>query len=113
VLNQDNSVNSPSSPALRGTVIQIFAPGEGETSPPAMTGSITALASPILASGVNVSIGGVNAQVVYAGAAPEEVAGLVQLNAVIPESVTPGAAVPIALTIGGVTSADGAVIAVQ
>ena len=113
VLNQDNSVNGPSNPALRGTVIQVFATGGGQTSPPAMTASITPMASPILAAGVAVSIGGVNAQVVYAGAAPEEVAGLVQVNAVVPDSVTPGAAVPVAITIGGMTSADGAMIAVQ
>jgi uncharacterized protein (TIGR03437 family) len=29
VLNQDNSINSPANPALRGTVVQIFAPGAG------------------------------------------------------------------------------------
>lgn len=41
VLNQDNSVNGPSNPAGRGTVIQIFATGAGLTSPPSTTGSIS------------------------------------------------------------------------
>jgi uncharacterized protein (TIGR03437 family) len=62
-----------------------------------MTGRITTLASPILASGAVVSIGGVTAQVVYAGAAPQEVAGLVQVNVVVPESIAPGTTVPITL----------------
>jgi uncharacterized protein (TIGR03437 family) len=31
VLNQDNSVNDPSNPAARGSVIQIYATGEGQT----------------------------------------------------------------------------------
>jgi uncharacterized protein (TIGR03437 family) len=41
ILNQDNSINGPSKPAARGTVIQIYATGEGVTTPPGVTGSIT------------------------------------------------------------------------
>ena len=41
MLNQDNSVNSPSNPAARDSVIQIFATGEGLTSPPGITGEVT------------------------------------------------------------------------
>ena len=41
VLNQDNSVNGLSNPAPRGTMVQIFATGEGQTSPPGITGSVT------------------------------------------------------------------------
>ena len=34
VLNQDNTLNLPSNPADRGSVVQIFATGEGSTEPP-------------------------------------------------------------------------------
>src|ERR1035438_797497 len=40
VLNQDNSVNSAANPAPRGSIVQIFATGEGETSPHGVTGSV-------------------------------------------------------------------------
>jgi uncharacterized protein (TIGR03437 family) len=113
VLNQDNSVNSASNPAARGTIIQIYATGEGETSPHGVTGSVigTGLKTPVL--GVKVTIGGQDAVVQYAGSAGASVAGLLQVNAVVPQAVAPGAAVPIAISVGGVPSPSGVTIAVQ
>jgi uncharacterized protein (TIGR03437 family) len=49
----------------------------------------------------------------YCGEAPGATAGLVQVNALIPESVTPGGAVPVTITIGGVTSQAGVTVAVK
>ncbi|MBZ5601155.1 MAG: hypothetical protein LAO79_02500 [Acidobacteriia bacterium] len=49
----------------------------------------------------------------YAGSAGGSIAGLLQINAVVPASVTPGAAVPILVTIGGVPSQSGVTMAVQ
>ncbi len=89
VLNQDNSVNSSSNPAARGTVIQIYATGGGQTSPASSTGSV-APAEANLTLPVTVTIGAANAQVVYAGNAPGEAEGVVQINAVVPQSVMPG-----------------------
>jgi uncharacterized protein (TIGR03437 family) len=113
VLNQDNSVNGPSNPAARGTLVQIYATGEGLTSPPGVTGSVTGsnTKSPVLP--VNVAIGGVSAPVQYEGSAPDAVAGLFQVNAVVPAGVAPGAAVPVTLTVGGATSQRGVTIAVR
>jgi uncharacterized protein (TIGR03437 family) len=113
VLNQDNSVNSATNPAPRGSIIQIYATGEGETSPHGVTGSVigTDLKTPVLS--VKVSIGGQDAVVQYAGSAGASVAGLFQVNAVIPPSVAPGAALPIAVSVGGVPSQNGVTIAVQ
>jgi uncharacterized protein (TIGR03437 family) len=113
VLNQDSSVNSPANPALRGSTIQIFATGGGQTSPPSATGTITQSATEMLALPVAVSIGGVDAQAVYAGAAPQEVAGLVQVNAVVPQGVVPGPATPLSIRIGGAESTGGVTVAVQ
>jgi uncharacterized protein (TIGR03437 family) len=113
VLNQDSTVNSPTNPALGGTAIQIFATGGGQTSPPSATGTITQPPSPMLALPVAVFIGGLQAQVIYAGAAPQEVSGVVQVNAVVPQGITPSAAAPVSITIGGATSSQGATIAIQ
>jgi uncharacterized protein (TIGR03437 family) len=113
VLNQDNSVNAASRPAARGSIIQIYATGEGQTSPPGATGSVTGtdLKTPVLP--VKVSIGGQDAVVQYAGSAAGAVAGLFQVNAVVPQGVTPGAAVPISVSVGGVPSQSGVTLAVQ
>ena len=113
VLNQDNSINSPSNPAALGTVIQIFATGEGQTSPPGATGSITRfnIKKPLLP--VQATIDGLDAPVQFAGSAPESVAGLLQVNAVVPQGVRPSGSVPISLTIGGKGSAGGVTVAVK
>jgi trimeric autotransporter adhesin len=113
VLNQDNSVNSSANPAPRGTVVQIFATGEGQTLPPGVTGSMTQsnLKKPVLP--VCVMIGGVDAPLLYAGSAPDAIAGLLQINAVVPQTVSPGPAIPISIMIGDLVSPNGVTIAVQ
>jgi uncharacterized protein (TIGR03437 family) len=113
VLNQDNSVNSAANPAPRGSIIQIYATGEGQTSPPGVTGSVTGTDLKTPVQSVKVAIGGQDAFVQYASSAGAAVAGLFQVNAVVPQSVTPGAAVPIAVSVGGVPSQGGVTIAVQ
>jgi uncharacterized protein (TIGR03437 family) len=113
VLNQDNSINGPANPAARGTEIQIFATGDGITSPPGISGGISKGAgNPPLLS-VKVLIGGTEAPVEYAGAAPGEAAGLVQVNVLVPFSAPVGTAVPIELTIGDAMSPPGVTIAVR
>jgi uncharacterized protein (TIGR03437 family) len=66
-----------------------------------------------LVLGVQVSIGGTPAQGLYAGPATGEVEGVIQTNAVVPQSATPGAAVPVLATIGGIASQAGTTIAIQ
>ncbi len=112
IVNQDGSVNNETNPASRGTAIQIYATGGGQTSPPSSTGSV-AQAAASLTLPVTVTIGGVQAQVLYAGNAPGEVEGVIQINALVPSSVTSGAALPVVVTIGGVPSQTGVTIAVR
>jgi uncharacterized protein (TIGR03437 family) len=50
-----------------------------------------------------VTIGGVEANVTFSGLAPGFV-GLYQVNAVVPVAAPAGSAVPVAISIGGVTS---------
>jgi uncharacterized protein (TIGR03437 family) len=113
VLNQDGSVNSATNPAARGSVISIYATGEGQTSPEGVTGGVTQsnTTTPLLP--VTAKIGGIGATVQYAGSAPGEVAGLLQVNAVVPQGVSPGPAVPVTVSVGGIASQSRVTIAVN
>lgn len=66
IVNQDGSVNSASNPAIRGTAIQIYATGGGQTSPSSSAGSVAPAAAQLTLP-VSATIGGVTAQVLYAG----------------------------------------------
>jgi len=113
VVNQDNSINGAASPALRGSVISIYSTGEGQTSPAGVTGSVSlsTSAKPLLP--VTVKIGGIDAVVQYAGSTPGLVAGLLQVNAVVPSLIASGASVPVTVSVGGVSSQGGVTIAVK
>jgi len=118
ILNQDNSLNGKSRPAARGSVVQIFLSGGGVTNPASTDGWITTFIDgqlPLLETQpVTVTIGGVaSAQINYSGGAPGAVAGLTQINAVVPENVTPGSALPLVIGIGTWQSQSGISIAVE
>ncbi len=101
--NQDGSTNSRSAPASRGTVVTLYATGDGLTNGANIAGLPAAPPYARPAAPVTLSIGGVNAQLLYAGSAPGLV-GLLQLNAVVPGGfISPGQAV-VTLTVGSVTS---------
>lgn len=113
VLNQDGTVNSQSNPAVKGTVISIYGTGAGVSYPQAADGSTTpAVNTPMPVASASVTIGGQTAQVLYAGGAPGLVAGVLQVNAVVPAAANSGAAA-IVLTVGGVSSQKGAQIWVK
>ena len=103
-LNQDLSLNSASKPAPMGSVIVLYTTGEGQTSPGGIDGQVAVSSFPYPVQSVNVIIGGQSAVVNYAGAAPQLVAGVMQINAQIPTGIVPGSAVPVQVQIGGLTS---------
>lgn len=113
VLNQDLTVNSPSNPAERGSVVVLYAAGAGQTDPPGTDGQIAGdpLPKPILP--ISVQIGGLDAKVLYEGAAPGLIAGVLQVNCRMSASVTPGYALPVFLKVGTLTSQPGVTIAVR
>jgi uncharacterized protein (TIGR03437 family) len=115
ILNQDYSINSVARPAARGSVVQIYLTGGGVTNPASTDAAITpsSLPLPYLANATTATIGGLPAQVVYAGGAPGSIAGLVQVNATVPSGVTPGASVPVSVTVGSWTSQPGVIVAVN
>ena len=93
ILNQDNFVNSPSNPATSGSIVVIYGTGMGQTNPDGVDGRVTGAPPPQPRQPVTVSIGGLDAEVIYAGAAPGLVSGVLQVNARIPAglSSTPAA----------------------
>jgi uncharacterized protein (TIGR03437 family) len=113
ILNQDYSVNTPSTPAAKGSAIMIFATGAGQTNPPGVDGQIAAAPYPQPLLPVSVRIGALQAQVLYAGAAPDLVAGMLQVNCIVPPGSPSGWTVPIVLTIGTVSSQPGVTLAIQ
>ena len=106
VLNQNNSQNFGTNPARRGSVIQIYATGAGETDSPLLPGEAApASGNPLILTRAQptVTIGGQAARVLFSGMAPGYV-GLWQINAEVPPNVPPGPAVPLVINAGGVSS---------
>jgi trimeric autotransporter adhesin len=120
ILNADNTLNgplptaaagTPAGPAVRGSIVQVFGTGDGVLTPPATTGSITR-ESHVTAGTVTATVGGIPAEVVFAGAAPQAIAGLFQVNVRIPQNTLTGD-VPLVITINGVSSQAGLTVAVS
>lgn len=102
IVNQDGTVNSISNPASVGSIVFLYATGEGQTNPAGVDGQPDAVPLPQpVAQPVAATVGGVNAKVLYAGGVSGLVAGVLQANVEIPQGVTPGNSVPIVLSIGG------------
>ena len=112
IVNQDNSYNSPSNPADQGSVVQLYGTGEGQTSPAGVDGRIATAVFPKPVLPVRVTVGGINADVLYAGAAPYAAAGVFQINARIPQGVASGA-VPIVVSVGTLSSQPNLTVSVR
>jgi uncharacterized protein (TIGR03437 family) len=113
VLNQDNTVNSADNPAAGGSVVILWATGEGVTDPPGVDGRPATDVLPKPVALVTVNIGGYPATVQYAGAAPGYMPGVLQINAQVPAEVQPGNNVPVQIAIGGVSSQVFVTVAVR
>jgi trimeric autotransporter adhesin len=112
ILDQNFTVNGPANPAAVGSIIQIFATGEGQTNPAGVDGFVAQgpIAMPLLK--VTAQINGEDAQVVYAGAAPGEPSGVIQVNVMIPSDVPHGGSVPVTIKVGTVFSQPGVTVAI-
>ncbi len=113
ILNDDYSVNSNSNPAARGSFVTLYATGGGTTTPASQDGALTT--SPLLSLNlpVTVTIEGVPAQVLYAGPAPGEVAGVLQINVVVPETTWVSPFDQVVVTIGTYVSPSAVTVAVK
>ncbi|MGH7752925.1 MAG: hypothetical protein ACREN5_08925, partial [Gemmatimonadales bacterium] len=98
------TIADAAAPARIGETVVIYCTGLGAVNPPVPPGE-AAPASPLsrVVNPVVVKIGGVQAAVDFAGLTPGA-AGLYQINAVVPQGVALGDAVPVILEIAGQTS---------
>jgi uncharacterized protein (TIGR03437 family) len=110
ILNEDYKVNAPSQPALPGSIISIYATGGGLTS--LLDDGLIVEKPDLLSLPVEVTIGGLAAEVLYAGSAPSLVSGAVQVNVRVPSDVGAGAAIPLSLTVDGLGSQEGITVSV-
>ena len=116
--NQDNTLNSASNPAPRGSVITLYGTGQGQTSPavpdgsPAPTSPLAVTVAvptsdpktcqnnqPSMCVQIASSFGGVQ----FSGLIPGYI-GLWQINVTIPSDAATGAAVPVRVVIDGTPS---------
>lgn len=109
-VNADGSINDAAHPIAPGEYISLYVTGEGLENPPQSDGKVTALqppySQPVLS--VKVTVGGLDAFVYYAGAAPGEIAGVMQVVIQVPAGVQPGGYVPVQLSVGANASVAGA-----
>jgi len=118
ILNQNFQPNSPANPAAKGSVVSIYMTGEGVTSPSSVNGAVTQANLPapqVTPAGrlpVAVTIDGSPVAIQYAGEAPGLVAGVLQVNAIIPATARTGD-LPLVVSIGGVTSQTGVTVSVR
>jgi uncharacterized protein (TIGR03437 family) len=113
-INDENnkfSYNSASTPANAGDYIEIFVTGAGQTSPAGVDGQPYAGPAPCTQQ-ASVTIGGVTGPPSYCGGVPGQIAGLTQLNVLVPANL-PAGNTPISVTIGGVTAQSGVTVAVS
>jgi uncharacterized protein (TIGR03437 family) len=108
-----SGINSASNPAVRGGVVSLYVTGEGVTNAPAGIDGmlVTNLYKPVLP--VTATVGGVQANVQYAGSAPGSIYGVMQVNIQIPTSISAGSTVPVVITVGTSNTQTGVTLAVQ
>ena len=117
MLNETGCCNSSRNPATQGSVAQIFATGAGQTTPRGIDGlysDYSRLADyPKPQLPVSVMVGGIPAEILYAGEASLHVSGTFVVNFRIPANAPVGNAVPLVLRIGDYQSPDDVTMAIR
>ncbi len=110
VIGQPNllGAGATTSPASPGEVIQVYGTGFGPTNPATPTADLVATPA-MLANSVQVTIGGMTANVIYAGLVES---GLYQFNVTVPDNLPAGDA-SITASIGGLQTQTGLLITIQ
>ncbi|MBI2690166.1 MAG: SBBP repeat-containing protein [Acidobacteria bacterium] len=104
IIRQSGQLITASAPAGPGEPLTLFGTGDGATNPAGIDGKPTAAPLPIPKLPVKVVIDGVEIEPLYAGGAPGLVAGVLQVNFIVPSSG--GANRRIRLRIGDKLSPD-------
>jgi len=113
ILNQNMSVNSFLNPAMRGSIVSLYATGLGELTGDAETGALVGDELPRVSQPIRVYVGGVIAQLLYAGGAPGLVNSVTQLNVRIPPNARSGTSVPVSFSAGDEASKGLVTLAIQ
>jgi uncharacterized protein (TIGR03437 family) len=107
IFTDSSSVLVPFSSGKAGDTLTLFITGEGDVSPTLATGAspftftpLAMLPQPRLP--LSVTVGGVTAAISFAGI-PPDLAGVTQVNFVVPSNVAPGVQ-PVVVTVGAVAS---------
>jgi len=106
-LDEKNALVGKANPAVRGTIIQVYATGLGPTDPVVKTGEPgPSNPAAVLVAGTQLTatIGGVPAEIQFKGLAPGYV-GLYQVNLRVPSGLSSGD-VPLVLTANGLPSKE-------
>jgi uncharacterized protein (TIGR03437 family) len=113
MINEDGTINGPGHPAPKGSIVTVYGTGEGVTVPAAATGQVNSKVFPKPILPASATMGGQPAALAYLGAGPGFVAGVLQGNITVPLNAPSGNAVPVILTIGGVSSSSAATMAIR
>lgn len=106
IYNEDSTVNSENNPAATNSIVSIFGTGEGQLSPPGITGYIVPKSGPypLIAGALSVTIGGAStSSFPYYGSIPGFVEGIFQINVPVPTGI-PSGNQPLVVTVDGVQS---------
>jgi uncharacterized protein (TIGR03437 family) len=113
IFNENSSANSSTNPSSKGSQIVFYATGDGDTTPGIVAGALITRPSPRSPNPpISVTIGGIAAEVTYAGMAPGLYGGILQVNVRLPGNI-PSGNVPLVLTVGGASSPSGVTVAVK
>jgi astacin len=102
-LNEDGSLNSIANAAPAGSVVTLYATGLGAMQPAMLDGQLASAPFAKPAIPFTVKIAEREAEILYGGAAPGLVAGVIQINARVPAGIAPGI-VPVTIESGGARS---------
>ena len=112
-INADGQINSSSHPAAKGSAVTLYLTGSGVENQSVVDGRIASALLWAPAQSVEVQFGGIASASVTASAAPNSIAGITRVTAMVPGMAPSGAAVPLLVTVGGIASLAGVTVAVQ
>lgn len=107
--NETGTMNSPTTPVVEGTVIIVYMTGAGLVTPSEPDG-VFAFVQPLLP--VTATIGGIASDVQFVAGDYTLTPGIIRVFIRVPVGIT-GSAIPVIVTVGGVSTQYGVTIAVQ
>lgn len=112
VWNQDLTLNSATNPAAAGSIIVVYATGQGVTVPPSRTGTYPGELLPEPQAATRLLVGGRQAEILFRGQTPGT-AGVMQVNARLPQGLPAADSIPVILELDGAQSQAGPVLSVR